>query len=72
MDPIQYIQYILICVASLIALIAHVIISLEFGRIAKEKGFDRSKYFIYTLLFGIAGVLMVFALPDRGNRNSQE
>ena len=43
------------------------VIAYEFHSIAEEKGYDGGKYFAYTLIFGIIGMLMVVALPDRGD-----
>ncbi len=57
---------------ALIIIIIFVVVQLitadEFNKIAAEKGYQGSKYFWYCLLFGIAGWMMVSALPDRKNR----
>ena len=37
----------------------------EFEFIAKEKGYTSKRYFWWTFLFGLAGIPMVIALPDR-------
>ena len=37
----------------------------EFEFIAKEKGYTSKRYFWWTYLFGLAGIPMVIALPDR-------
>ena len=36
-----------------------------FSQIAEEKGFFEKRYFWLTFFLGIAGMLMVVALPDR-------
>lgn len=41
------------------------LISREFYTIAKEKGFSSARYFWFPFFFGIVGMLMVVALPDR-------
>lgn len=51
-------------VGGLLALIANFIIAGEFAGIADKKGYDGTKYGIYTFFFGIAGMLMVVALPQ--------
>ena len=40
-------------------------ISVEFAKAAEEKGFGFSKYFWYTFVFGLAGILLIIALPNR-------
>lgn len=52
----------------LVALVIGVIISLEFSNIAADKGYVGDKYFWYPFLFGIFGMLIVVALPDRGTK----
>jgi len=42
------------------------LVAREFYRIAKEKGFPQKKYLWLTFLFGMLGMLLVVALPDRG------
>lgn len=37
----------------------------EFASIARDKGYNNSKYFWYTLFFGIIGMLMIIALPNK-------
>ena len=37
----------------------------EFEFIAKEKGYTSKRYFWWTFLFGLVGIPMVIALPDR-------
>lgn len=41
------------------------LIAQEFEEIALKKGYNDKKYFWYSFLFGIAGYLMVVALPVR-------
>ena len=48
----------------LLILIFNFIIAGEFASIADKKGYDGTKYGIYTFFFGIAGMLMVVALPQ--------
>lgn len=47
----------------IVFLIANCIIAAEFENIAEKKGYAGKPYFWYTFLFGIAGMLMVIALP---------
>ena len=44
--------------------------AVQFAEAASEKGYTSSKYLWISLLFGIAGWILVCALPDRGNRTS--
>lgn len=39
-------------------------VSVEFYSIAVKKGYDEKKYLWWTFFFGIAGMLMVVALPE--------
>lgn len=43
-----------------------------FSEAAKEKGYSSSKYFWACFLLGLAGWLLVIALPDRGVGASAE
>ena len=43
-------------------------VACEFSSIAEEKGYESKPYFWYTFFLGIVGMLMVVALPDRGQR----
>ena len=54
-------------ILGIIWLIIWFVIATEFAAIASEKGYDDSKYLWYTFLLGIAGMLLVIALPDRTN-----
>jgi len=48
------------------AIMVMLFIAVEFQDIARQKGYDGSRYFWWTFLFFFAGALMVIALPDRG------
>ena len=50
-------------IGALVFLICNFLIAGEFATIADKKGYDGSKYGAYTFFFGIAGMLMVVALP---------
>lgn len=52
--------------AVIISLVICFFAAIEFASIAREKGYEDSKYFWCTFLLGIIGMLMVIALPDRG------
>lgn len=39
----------------------------EFGRIAADKGYSDRRYFHFCFWLGLVGMLMVIALPDRGD-----
>lgn len=52
---------------AILAIILDCIISEQFYRCAVAKGFEERKYFWYSFLFGLAGYLLVIALPDRGD-----
>ena len=47
----------------LIALVFNFMIAGEFAGIADKKGYNGTKYGLYTFFFGIVGMLMVVALP---------
>lgn len=56
----------LIAVLIIVVLVVDALFGSEFQKIADEKGYgDSNKYFWYTFLFGIYGMLLVIALPDR-------
>ena len=42
------------------------IIASWFSEAAREKGYSGAKYFWICFFFGVAGQLLVIALPDRG------
>lgn len=48
-----------------ILLVIQYFIAKEFYKIAVMKGFDETKYLVLPFLLGIAGMLLVIALPDR-------
>ena len=54
---------ILYIVCPIVALIILAVIAAQFGSIAEMKGHSSRTYFWFTFLFGIAGMLMVIALP---------
>ena len=49
----------------IVGIIISVIVSCLFGEIAKMKGHSYAKYFVICLFLGLAGWIMVSALPDR-------
>lgn len=62
---------------AVVLLIADYFIATQFSEIAEMKGYYDRKYFWYTFLFGIAGMLMVIALPMKnkepaGPKNRQK
>ena len=57
----------LIILCTLLSLLIDYIIATEFAQIAEAKGHERRKYFWFTFIFMPIGMLMVVALPDRGN-----
>jgi len=62
--------YFLILLVLIVVIPIWILISMEFAAIAEAKGYADRKYFWYTLLFGIIGMLMIAALPDRGNNSN--
>ena len=54
-----------IFIVSVIVLIIQFVLAGEFYSIANDKGYDNQKYLWYCFLFGIAGYLMVIALPKK-------
>ena len=57
--------YVLIGIA---LIIINLYISALFDEVAAHKGFDERKYFWICFFFGIAGYLLVVALPDLNDR----
>lgn len=53
-----------------IILIIDWLVAKQFDEIAKMKGYPERKYLWWCFWLGIAGWLMVVALPDRGNMPS--
>ncbi len=58
-----------IFLVTLVGLALAILISVEFSKIADEKGYDGTKYGWFVFCFSIFGMLMVAALPDRGKSN---
>lgn len=58
----------LVCL--IIALIIDYIIAEKFSDIAEMKGHEGSTYFWFTFLFGLVGMLMVVALPNKNTKNN--
>ena len=56
---------------SVLVLVLWILVAIQFGKIAEDKGYDRSKYGLWTGFLGIIGMLMVCALPDRGRQQNQ-
>lgn len=56
----------------IVALVISYVIATEFSTIAQQKGYDERKYFWFCFLFGIAGYLMVVALPKKEKKNNDE
>lgn len=58
----------LIILAVIIYIVIQYFVAKEFQEIANAKGFyyGGNKYFWITFFLGIIGILMVIALPDRG------
>jgi hypothetical protein len=54
-----------IIVGIVVALAISAFIAACFADVAREKGFNDSLYFWMCAIFGIAGYLLVIALPDR-------
>ena len=48
-----------------IAVLVNIVTAYFFGEIAKEKGYDLAKYAVLCAFLGLAGWIMVVALPDR-------
>ena len=48
----------------IIALLINIVISIKFGDIATEKGYTGKNYFWACFFLGVAGYIMVAALPD--------
>lgn len=49
----------------IVALVLNIIIAACFADVAREKGFEENHYFWMCFIFGIAGYLLVVALPDK-------
>lgn len=55
----------LIFLAAIVVLVVWYFAAAEFRRIAAMKGHDESRYFWWTFLLGIVGMMMVIALPQK-------
>lgn len=53
----------LIIILVLVGLVISYVLAEEFMEIASKKGYSNRKYFWYCFLFGLAGYLIVIALP---------
>ena len=62
-------MWFLYLVCLIIALIIDYIIAKKFSDIAEMKGHEGGTYFWFTFLFGMVGMLMVIALPNRTSIN---
>lgn len=56
-------EWVIIC-ALIIAIIINLVVACEMKRIAESKGHSGRKYFNYSFWLGIAGWVIVAALPD--------
>ena len=59
-------MWFLIVLGVLVYLIIWGLIATEFYKAAEEKGYPHKKYMWITFFFGVVGMLLVIALPDRG------
>lgn len=57
----------LVFLAVIVGLVVWLFVASEFSSIARDKGYDSSKYFWCTLLLGAIGMLMVIALPNKNS-----
>ncbi len=57
---------VLIFFGSVAVLVVWGFVAAEFRRIAAMKGHDQARYFWWTFLLGLVGILMVIALPHDG------
>lgn len=55
----------LIVLGSIAVIVLWVFVAREFQAIAAMKGHDQMKYFWWTFLMGLVGMLMVVALPPQ-------
>ena len=56
-----------IILGAIVLLVIDYFVANSFQSVANEKGFESKLYFWLTFLLGIVGMLLVIALPDRGN-----
>ena len=59
----------LIILACIVVILFWYFVAKEFQRIAELKGHYETRFFWCTFLFSVLGILMVIALPDRGEKN---
>ena len=59
---------IIVVVAIIVAVIIRGLIAIEVDRIAAAKGFPEKRWFWYSFLFGMIGLFLVWALPDKNLR----
>lgn len=60
-----------IIVGVVLLLVIWYLISNEFYKAAEKKGHPQKKYLWLTFFFGMVGILLVIALPDRGQVSAQ-
>ena len=63
---------IIILIIFVLILLFAIWIAKQFQFAAKEKGYDKKRYFWIPFLFGLLGYLMVIALPDHGKKCQQD
>ena len=64
----EMIFWIILCIVVAI----NVITAYFFGEIAKDKGYDLAKYAVLCAFLGLAGWIMVAALPDRSEMDESK
>lgn len=57
-----------IALIALGVILLNALIGYFFGQIAKMKGHSFAKYFVICIFLGLAGYIMVSALPDRAKK----
>ena len=62
----MYIHPAIYVICLLVMLVFAIYLSNQFYQVAQYKGYSSKKYFWSPFWFGIAGYLLVIALPDRG------
>ena len=61
----------LIFLGCVLVIVVWAFIASEFRHIAAKKGYDEAKYFWWTFLFSICGMLVVVALPDHSGTGTE-
>ena len=61
----------LIILGVIVVLLISFFVSNEFYKVAVMKGYDEGKYLWIPFFFGVAGYLLVVALPDRVAKNTK-